>query len=237
MMHTAAPGGPVPDAKAEPTTGAECQVTGVLRPQAGASRNAALTARRRANLENGRLFMHHKAAPYPSHPQFDPIIVVNRKSSDAANTAKAQKPRVSAATTPRLQDTVRLSADGLAKVLGDLEARVMTAVWVLAQPAAARAVHSEVIRSHPVALLTVVTVLNKLVGKRMLTRKTRAGLLHFEAVMSEPAFMAHASRRVVEGILSFGPDAVAASLVDVLAERDPKQLAELARLIQQRMKR
>lgn len=131
---------------------------------------------------------------------------------------------------------MRLSADGLAKVLGDLEARVMTVVWLLARPATARAVHDEVVKSHAVALLTVVTVLNKLVSKRLLRRKTRDGLLHFEALMSEPAFMAHASRRVVEGILSFGPDAVAASLVDVLAERDPEQLAELARLIQLRMK-
>jgi hypothetical protein len=40
---------------------------------------------------------------------------------------------------------------------------------------------------------------------------------------------------VVEGILSFQPEAVAASMVDVLAERDPEQLAELARLIRRRM--
>ena len=36
-------------------------------------------------------------------------------------------------------------------------------------------------------------------------------------------------------ILSFGPEAVAASLVDVLAERDPEQLAELAELIRRRL--
>lgn len=158
----------------------------------------------------------------------------NRKPSDDVASTKKSRP---AAATPRLHDTVRLSADGLAKVLGDLEARVMRAVWVLAQPSTARAVHAEVFRTHEVALLTVVTVLNKLVTKRMLKRKSRDGLLHFEAIMSESAFIAHASRRVVEGILSFGPDAVAASLVDVLAERDPAQLAELARLIQQRLKR
>jgi hypothetical protein len=60
--------------------------------------------------------------------------------------------------------------------------------------------------------------------------------LHFEAVMSESEFMAHASRRVVEGILSFGPQAVASSLVDVLAEQDPQQLEDLARLIRRRLK-
>ena len=160
--------------------------------------------------------------------------MIKRKPPIAEKSPEKQRPPVAA---PRLHDTVRLSADGLAKVLGDLEARVMQAVWRLASPSTARAVHAEVARSHAVALLTVVTVLNKLVTKRMVKRRTRDGLLHFEATMSESAFMAHASRRVVEGILSFGPDAVAASMVDVLAERDPAQLAELARLIQQRMQR
>lgn len=137
---------------------------------------------------------------------------------------------------PQLHDTIRLSADGLAKVLGDLEARVMAAMWRIGVPATGRAVHAQVASTHQVALLTVITVLNKLVRKRLLRREERDGLLHFEVTMTEAAFMAHASRRVVEGILSFSSDAMAASLVDVLAERDPDQLAELARLIDERLK-
>lgn len=137
----------------------------------------------------------------------------------------------------RLQDTVRLSADGLAKVLGQLEARVMQAVWHLGRPVPARAVHEVVAREHRVALLTVVTVLNKLVAKGLLTRAKREDLLHYEARITEEAFTAHASRRLVEGILSLDSQAVAASLVDVLAEHDPEQLAELGRLVKARLKR
>jgi predicted transcriptional regulator len=137
---------------------------------------------------------------------------------------------------PRLQETVRLTADGLAKVLGDLEARVMQAVWRIGEPASAREVHEVVTRAHRVELLTVITVLNKLVSKGLLSRAKREDLFHYRARMSEQEFMAHASRMVVEGILSLAPDAVAASLVDVLAERDPEQLAELAKLIRKRMR-
>lgn len=143
--------------------------------------------------------------------------------------------RRSAAVPPQLQDTVRLSADGLAKVLGDLEARVLRTVWALGKPAPVRAVYDRVVVEHPVALLTVTTVLNKLVAKRVLTRHKVGDLLHYAARLTEGEFMAHASRRVVEGILSFAPDAVAVSLVDVLAERDPEQLAELGRLIRHRL--
>lgn len=136
----------------------------------------------------------------------------------------------------RLHDTVRLSADGLAKVLGDLEARVMSAVWALDRPSSARTVHERVAREHNVAIHTVITVLNKLVEKGLLRREKRDDLLHFESTLGEEEFRAQASRQVVEGIMSFGPDAVTASFVDVLAERDPAQLAELARLIERRMK-
>jgi predicted transcriptional regulator len=136
----------------------------------------------------------------------------------------------------RLHDTLRLSAQGIAKVLGDLEARVMHAIWALGRPATARAVHEAVARDHAVALHTVITVLNRLVGKGLLLREKQEEILHFDACVSEAEFRQRMSRRAVEGILSLGPDAVAASFVDVLAERDPEQLTELLALIQRRMR-
>lgn len=137
---------------------------------------------------------------------------------------------------PRLQDTVRLSAEGLAKVLGDLEARVMQAVWRLDAPAPARAVYEVVIEQHDVALLTVITVLNKLVAKGLLVRAKRDELLHYSARLTEAEFRTIVSRRVVGGILSLGTEAVAASLVDLLAENDPEQLAELGRLVRRKLR-
>lgn len=133
-----------------------------------------------------------------------------------------------------LQDTIRLSAEGLAKILGDLEARVLRVVWRIGRPAPARLVHQEVVREHDVAIHTVITVLNKLVRKGLLARGKRHDLLHYEARVTEAELMALASRRVVEGILSLGPSALATSFVDVLAERDPDRLAELEALIRKR---
>ena len=112
----------------------------------------------------------------------------------------------------------------------------MASIWELGHPAPAKEVHAQVVREHEVALLTVVTVLNKLVDKRVLDRQKRDDLLHYSTRITEAEFVAHVSRRVVEGVLAFSPDAVAASRVDVLAERDPERLAGLARLIQERMR-
>ena len=149
--------------------------------------------------------------------------------------SKAKRPR-KADMTPRLHDSLRLSADGVGMVLGDLEARVLRVVWAMGQPATARAIHERVVRAHAISPLTTITVLNRLVAKGVLDRDRASGAYRYVARMDEAAFMAHASRRVVEGILSFGPDAVAASLVDVLAERDPAQLEALARLIRRRLR-
>lgn len=150
-------------------------------------------------------------------------------SKERTSSRKAPAP-------PQLQDTVRLSADGLGKVLGDLESRVLRTVWALGRPASARTVHERIEKQHPISSLTTITVLNKLVAKRILTREKRDDVFHYRALLNEDEFMAHASRRVVEGILSFGSDAVAASFVDVLAETNPAQLAELGRLIRRRLR-
>lgn len=135
-----------------------------------------------------------------------------------------------------LQDTVRLSAEGLGKVLGDLEARVMRTVWAMDHSASAREIHERVRPDHEVAHLTVVTVLNKLVDKGLLARDKVDGVFHYRACWSEERFRAHVSRRLVEGLLGFEPQALATSFVDVLADRDPAQLAELRRLIDQRLR-
>jgi predicted transcriptional regulator len=121
-------------------------------------------------------------------------------------------------------------------VLGDLEARVMRAVWEVGEPATARGVHERVVEEHDVALLTVVTVLNKLVAKGLLHRAKRDDIYHYEPRLTEDEFRSLASRRVVSGILALGPEAVAASLVDALAEHDPEQLAELGRLVRRKLR-
>lgn len=136
---------------------------------------------------------------------------------------------------PRLQRTLRLDARGLAKVLGDLEAKVMNAVWELKCEAPARAVHERVARGHRVQLLTVVTVLNKLVKKGLVKRARRDGLLHFGARCNRTEFDVYVSRKLVEGVLGFSQDLVTASLVDVLAETDPAALEELSRLVAARL--
>jgi predicted transcriptional regulator len=139
-------------------------------------------------------------------------------------------------TELQLHDTFRLSADGVAKALGDLEARVMGVVWSLGGASSARSVHQRVALEHSVTIHTVITVLNKLVRKGLLRREKEGEVLHFSACVTESEFRAEVSRRLMEGILSLGSEAATTSFVDVLARRDPAQLEALGELIRARIR-
>lgn len=147
----------------------------------------------------------------------------------------ARKPPAGTPLTPKLPQRVRLSGQGVGTVLGELESRLMRLCWDAAQPLTAREIHEQLRAEHPVSPLTSTTVLNRLVTKGFLSRTRVDGLLRYQPQIDESAFVAQASRHAVEGILSLGTAAVTASIVDVLAERDPAQLQELARLIQRRL--
>lgn len=136
----------------------------------------------------------------------------------------------------RFQDTVRLSAAGAGMLLGDLEHRVLEAAWALKRPVTARELHDRVARTHDVVYITTVTVANRLVEKGILRRAKQNDVYHYSATVSREEFSARASRHVVQRIVGLGSTAVAASLVDVLAERDPEQLAELGRLVRRKLK-
>lgn len=136
----------------------------------------------------------------------------------------------------RLQDTVRLSAAGVGMLLGDLEHRILAAAWTLSEPVSARQLHDQVAQSHAVVYITSVTVANRLVEKGILRREKRDDVYHYSATLSREQFSERASRHVVQRIIGLGSSAVSASLVDVLAERDPEQLAELGRLVRRKLK-
>ena len=136
----------------------------------------------------------------------------------------------------RLQDTVRLTGVGAGMLLGDLEHRILQAAWSLKRAVTARVLHEKVARTHDVVYITSVTVANRLVEKGILRREKRDDVYHYSATMTREEFSSRASRHVVQRIVGLGSTAVSASLVDVLAERDPEQLAELGRLVRRKLK-
>jgi predicted transcriptional regulator len=148
----------------------------------------------------------------------------------------SRKRRGPTSVFPRLPETVKLSGSGVSTVLGQLESLLMRLCWDAEEPLTAREIHERLHEQHPVSPLTSTTVLNRLVAKGFLSRARSDGRLRFTARIDEASFLSQASRKAVEGILSLGTEAVTASIVDVLAERDPAQLEELARLVRRKLR-
>ncbi len=81
---------------------------------------------------------------------------------------------------------------------------------------------------------TVMTVLNRLVDKGVLTRQRRSRAFVYVARQSRDVFLSRVSAAVMGGLVrDFGSLAVA-QFVEALDELDPEQLDELERLVQER---
>jgi predicted transcriptional regulator len=146
------------------------------------------------------------------------------------------KPRAPKDRIPS-QGTLNLSARGAGMLLGDLERALLEAAWSMGRPATARQLHARIVKARPVEQITAVTVLNRLAAtKRLLRREKIDDVFHYQPTLSRDEFMQRASRHVAERVLGLGADAVTASIVDVLAERDPEQLAELGRLVRRKLR-
>lgn len=127
------------------------------------------------------------------------------------------------------------SFDDAARVLGELEQRVMEVLWEAA-PLPVREVQRRLGRGR-LAYTTVMTTLDRLYKKGLLAReKVRLAYLYRPALDR-----AEYQRRVVEAalapLLEQGPGPVLAAFVDVAAGADEQNLRQLEELIAARRRR
>ncbi len=126
----------------------------------------------------------------------------------------------------------RLNQHGLARLFGELEAKVMNAVWSLDEPT----VHDVVKRLGKKAnYKTIMTVMNRLVDKGFLERRKVSRAFVYLPRYSRDALTQHLSRQVLDGLITdFGP-AVLAQFVEAVDETDSARLADLATLVESRL--
>jgi predicted transcriptional regulator len=124
-----------------------------------------------------------------------------------------------------------LDSRGLARVLGELEARIMETVWRLG----AATINDIVDALQPAPhYKTALTVANRLVQKGLLTREPTADrAFAYRATEEREAFLARISASVANGLVGdFGQHALA-QFVRAAEAVDPAYLDELQRLVRQ----
>lgn len=125
-----------------------------------------------------------------------------------------------------------LDERGLTRVLGELQARIMEAVWRLDAPTISEISTAVGPAAH---YKTVMTVTNRLVEKGLLVReRTIRRTFSYRPTMSRDAFRAQVAASVANGLMGeFGQQALA-HLVNAAEQIDPTYLDELERLVRER---
>jgi predicted transcriptional regulator len=82
--------------------------------------------------------------------------------------------------------------------LGELERAIMEVVWAADGPLTGRAVVDELSRDRQVAYTTVLTVMDRLVGKDLLTRRRQGRAHTYQAAQSRAAYTADLMASVLD---------------------------------------
>jgi len=119
---------------------------------------------------------------------------------------------------------------GVAKVLGELEARVMEIIWDLGD-ATVKDVHGIINKEKKLAYTTILTIMSRLTEKGLLIKKS-LGLAHvYTPSVSREEFYDKVAQTVVEGLMEDFAEPAFTHFVKTV-ENNPEKLAELEKMLQ-----
>lgn len=125
---------------------------------------------------------------------------------------------------------VKLDERGLSKVLGSLEAEIMDAVWMNGE-ASVRATREALKKRKPYSFNTIMTVMNRLVAKKLLAKREASGAFTYRAAVAREDFLHEVTRSVVSAIVRDGALFQVSAFVEAIRECSQDDLKALRRLI------
>ncbi|HSR50850.1 MAG TPA: BlaI/MecI/CopY family transcriptional regulator [Acidobacteriota bacterium] len=128
--------------------------------------------------------------------------------------------------------TFKPSQHGVAQVLGELESRVMKALWQ-APGAVARDVRKIISEEKPAAATTVLTVLDRLAKKGLVYRRREGRRYKFFPALSQEEFERDVTRSILEGLMEQESRPILSTFVD-LVSHDEDLLDELEAMVRRK---
>lgn len=127
----------------------------------------------------------------------------------------------------------KFQGSGLERFFGPLEAKIMTVLWDAPDELTIKEVQQALNRDREMSFNTVMTVMNRLVDKGVLAKKSVSKSYRYRPVMSREEFLEAQSKELTfELVQEFGSRAVA-HMVDALEQVDPELLDQLERQLKQ----
>lgn len=130
---------------------------------------------------------------------------------------------------------VRLEREGLSRLLGDREAPIMEFLW-RREDVSVRAVHRAIAGKSELAYTTVMTIMDRLWKKGLLSRRQEGNAYLYTPRVTRESFMARCLGRILDVFLPDMDEAALGRFVDRLADQQPGLLDELDRLVRARRK-
>lgn len=129
----------------------------------------------------------------------------------------------------------RLDQQGMARLFGELQAKIMQAAWSLEEPTVQDVINR--LGKKKYNYKTVMTVMNRLVEKGFLERRKVSRAFVYIPRVSRDELVGQLSRQVLDGLITdFGP-MVLTQFVDVVAGTDRAHLKELASLVEAQLQK
>lgn len=127
---------------------------------------------------------------------------------------------------------VKLDEDGLSKVLGFLEAEIMDVVWSDGE-LSVRDVREALKKKKAYSFNTIMTVMNRLVDKKLLAKRSQGGAFAYRAAVEKEAFLREVTKSVVSAIVSDGSLFQMAGFVEAIKGCSDDDLRALKRIIEE----
>jgi len=125
---------------------------------------------------------------------------------------------------------LHLDEEGLSAVLGFLEAEIMDSVWRLNETSV-RAVKDSLKSRKTYSFNTIMTVMNRLVEKKLLAKKSIDGTFVYIPTVGREEFSRDVSRSVAEALVAGGSLFQAAAFVEALRAHSAEDVRLLKEIL------
>ena len=122
------------------------------------------------------------------------------------------------------------SQQGLAKVLGHLEAEIMEIIWVK-EKVSVREVYEELKLKREIAYTTVMTIMGRLAEKNILQKEARGNAYLYIPTMTREDFTAAMVREVIDGLMDDYADIASNYFAKKTNPQDEAKINELEKLL------
>ncbi|WP_160724982.1 BlaI/MecI/CopY family transcriptional regulator [Bacillus sp. USDA818B3_A] len=126
----------------------------------------------------------------------------------------------------------RFDQEGLNRFFGPLEAKIMNILWN-GHEMSIKEVQLELEKEKPINFNTVMTVMNRLVDKNILTKRLAGRTSIFKPVKSKADFIHHQSKKLTENLLDEFGGLVVNHMLDSLTDVDDSLLQKLEQKLEQ----